>query len=49
MVKLLEPHPEPIVEFLKRKRGRYPELLDERRVREPYPSLNFALFMRSFT
>jgi len=45
MVKLLEPHPEPIVEFLKRKRGRYPELLDERGIREPYPPLNFSLFM----
>lgn len=49
MIELLEPHPEPIIELLKRKRGRDPEFLDKRRIRETYPSLNFALLMRSST
>jgi len=49
VIELLEPHPEPIIELLKRKRGRDPEFLDKRRIRETYPSLNFALLMRSST
>ena len=44
VIGLFEPHPEPIVELLKREGGRDPELLDERGIREPYPTLSFALW-----